>query len=93
MPEFYLNEDGYLYVTFKKDGEYVDPTTVKLTAYDPTGTASVSAQDMTKSSTGKYYYWVDLNVRGKWIFYVKVTDFDGHRQTDKYEHWVSGERT
>jgi len=37
----------------------VDPTTVKITIYDPCNSILVNEQDMTKSSTGLYYYNYD----------------------------------
>jgi len=33
-----------------------DPTTVKISVYDPSGAVKVSGQDMSRKDTGKYYY-------------------------------------
>lgn len=93
MPTFYVDDDGYLYVEYKKDGAYTDPVSVTVDAYAPDGTKKVDSQSMTKSATGKYYYYVDLDTAGMWTFYIKATDVGGHVQTDRYTHMVSAKRT
>ena len=35
---------------------YFDPTVPKVTVTDPTGVEKVAAADLTKSTTGKWYY-------------------------------------
>lgn len=39
-----------------RDDLLADPTTIKLTVTDPSSVVVVSAEDMTKISTGYYYY-------------------------------------
>lgn len=36
--------------------ELFDPITIKITITDPAGTVKVTAANMTKQETGKYYY-------------------------------------
>jgi len=38
------------------DAAAADPSTIKITIQKPDGTAAVTAQDMTKSAAGTYYY-------------------------------------
>jgi len=89
MPDFYVDDDGKVWVEYKKDGSYTDPSTVTLTAYAPDGTKKYDAVSMTQSATGKYYYYANLDTAGRWVFYIVCTDASSHTQTDRFEHNVS----
>jgi hypothetical protein len=63
MPTFERGSALVLEAEFKKTTPFVatpayfDPSPLpKITVTDPQGVAKVSAVDMTKSTTGKYYY-------------------------------------
>lgn len=59
--------------------QYYDPTTsIKITIYNPDGTAHVTDQDMTKLSVGKYvfYHLTEAGDQDGWYRYV-ITAIDG----------------
>ena len=43
------------------DGNYADPTTMKITVKKPDGAIDVDATLMTKDDTGKYHYWYTVS--------------------------------
>lgn len=52
------------------DGTDTDPTTIKITIEDSTGTKKITTTDMTKDSTGYYHYDYDIPSDaelGQWI--------------------------
>lgn len=57
---------------------YFDPSTATITVVDNTGTKVVDAQNLTKSTLGKYYYIAQSLTN--WlvgIYYTSVTASDG----------------
>ena len=69
---FYYRLDTYKVVvkSYNNIGELVDAaSTPTVTITDPDGTAQVTAQNMTKSATGTYYYLYDItatDIFGTW---------------------------
>ena len=66
------------YVPFSNSSSYYDVTSPKVTITDPDGNVVVDAQDLTKSETGKYYYFCQTLVT--WsigIYEIKATSSEG----------------
>ena len=58
-------------------GTYIDPVSVKVTITKPDGTASVTAQSMTRSETGRYVYYYDsdaADLLGWWRTMIETVD-------------------
>ena len=89
---FFVGEKLLLEVEVRKDGVLTDPVGITITAY-ANGTKKVDDVAMTKSATGKYYYYLTFDVAGKWIVYITTTDANGGQQIDKYRFFVSEGRT
>lgn len=69
-----IGDDGVL-----SDGDLADPTTsTQVIIEDSTGTVVQAATDMTKSSTGKYYYQgytiPSTANTGEWHYEVRAND-------------------
>ncbi len=61
--------------------ELTDAATAVCTVTDPNGTEQVSAQAMTKVSTGTYEYSYTLSMSdliGQWDILIKTTDSSGN---------------
>lgn len=65
-------------ITIKDAGVLTDPaTSITVTVYDPSNTAVVSAQAMSKDSTGTYHYNYTSSasaIRGEYIVIYTATD-------------------
>jgi uncharacterized protein YfaS (alpha-2-macroglobulin family) len=83
MEIFYEGQTVRIYEEVRTfDDVLADPTTIKVTITDPTGTVKVNALAMTKynSETGKYEYYYNLPAspnKGNWHVYVTVVDGTG----------------
>jgi hypothetical protein len=56
-----------------KDDNLLDPTSIKITIYDPDDTVKVDAEDMSKVSTGIYEYdWQSDDNDGVGTYKVKT---------------------
>ena len=77
---FYYRLDTYKseVKSYDSDGNLVDAaSTPTVTITDPEGTAKVSAQNMTKSATGTYYYLYDItatDIFGTWTVRPSFVD-------------------
>ena len=77
---FYYRLDTYKseVKSYDSDGNLVDAaSTPTVTITDPKGTAKVSAQNMTKSATGTYYYLYDItatDIFGTWTVRPSFVD-------------------
>ena len=78
-------------VETKKDGSYVDPTSIKITT-KVNGATKDNAQDMTKDSTGKYHYDITFDTAGEWHIYIEMTDSSSRAQTFHDKVYVSESR-
>ena len=61
--------------------EDFDPQTHKITVIDPEGTEKVAAQDLTKSTTGKYLYKIQTEatwITGVYKVKIIITDTAGN---------------
>jgi len=62
-----------IYAKFRSGGAYVDPTTVKVSVKDPSGTSTdylYSLAEVTKESTGVYYKDLSADLVG--TYYVRT---------------------
>jgi uncharacterized protein YfaS (alpha-2-macroglobulin family) len=83
----FLEGDTVWILTFVRDEDktYIDPTSIKVSIYDPDGSTKVDAQAMTKyeSETGIYEYYyhkgesAEAMDKGIWRGIVKVRDGSG----------------
>ena len=66
---------------YDASGALYDPdTSVKVSVTDPDGTEKLTATDMTKESTGKYYYdWQTASDYTIGAYKQKVTSVDGSK--------------
>jgi len=75
------------------DDVYIDPTSIKVEVWLPSGTQDISSTDMTKSATGKYVYYYYSEITDTVGFYrVKVTVTDGSGATAKLSIITGGFR-
>ena len=74
-----------LALIYNADGDLVDPTSIKISIYDPDGTLKVDAASMTQyaATTGIYEYkyhmdaTADAMAKGKWRILGDVIDGTG----------------
>ena len=68
------------YVYDRRTGSAVDPTSIVATISDPSGTAKVTSEAMSKHDTGEYEYFYTLATdatAGWWRGLVKIVDGSG----------------
>ena len=68
-------------------GVLEDPDSVTITIWKPDGSIDVDAVAMTKSETGKYYYWYTISdqVGTHKILYEATTGGRTNKQRDEFE--------
>ena len=92
MAVFERNETFSHWVTIRDRNEQkVDPSSVKITIKAPNGNDVVTSQNMTKDSTGVYYYDHDLSSTasyGKYSVVVTSTSGGSHRGIIEDEFFI-----
>ena len=74
-----LNQEYTLWADVTANGEFYDAFYAQITLIDPNQTTQISNQNMTKLSTGVFYYNYTFDTKGEWFGFVEFYNTTDNR--------------